>query len=79
MRTTLTLSDEAAEYAATYARARAIRLGEAVSELVMKAKTPQTSPRRKPFKTVNGIPQFPVPNGAKTITSEDVRAALEDE
>jgi hypothetical protein len=78
MRTTLTLSDEAAQFVSHYAQARALRMGEAVSELVMQAKEGLVPKQPTRFKRVNGIPVFDVPKGIKTVTTEDVKALLDD-
>jgi hypothetical protein len=73
MRTTLTLDEDAAELAQTYARARSLRLGKAVSELIRRASAPPPRLRRKGQYWV-----FDSPPDAPRVTSDQVRALLED-
>lgn len=73
MRTTFTLDDDAAELAQTYARARNLRLGKAISELIRRANAPQLRMRQKGRFWV-----FDLPPDAPKITAEQVKAAMED-
>jgi hypothetical protein len=73
MRTTLTLDDDVLRAARSLARARALSLGAAVSEL---ARTGLL--QRRTSAEPAAFPAFDVPADAPTITLEDVRA-LEDE
>ena len=47
MRTTFTLDDDAAELARNYAKARSLRLGKAVSELIRRASAPPMTLKKK--------------------------------
>ena len=81
MRTTLTLDDKAFDFANQYAAARALRLGEAVSELILSANQntaanaaqSPTRPRKQ-----NGVWVFDLPATAPVLRSETVRAYLDD-
>jgi hypothetical protein len=77
MRTTLTLDDKAFDFANQYATARALRLGEAVSELILHANEKIAQPSAKPRK-LNGVWVFDLPDSAPTLTSSEVKAFLED-
>jgi|GEM_PF-1173255 len=77
MRTTLTLSESAAEFAAQYAAARSLRLGQAVSELILSAQNRQTDLRFKPVKR-GGVWVFDLPADTPMVTSAQVKAFLED-
>ena len=72
MRTTIRLSDEAYRVADAVSRQRRITLGEAVSELILRASAPASAGR---VRLRNG---FPVVDFGRTFTSDDVRA-LEDD
>ena len=79
MRTSITLDDEIYELASTYAHARDITLGAAIGELVRRgesASRPATGSDRI-VTAPNGLPVFK--SRGRVITSEMVRAALEDE
>jgi hypothetical protein len=73
MRTTFTLDDDAAELAQRYARARSLRLGKAVSELIRRASAPTVGPNklRKP-----GV--FDLPPDAPRVTAAEVKALLDE-
>lgn len=73
MRTTLTLDDDAFEMAQTYARAHALRLGEAVSVLIRRA-------RREPIGIVqrDGVWVFDLPPDTPKVTASQVRELLDD-
>jgi hypothetical protein len=77
MRTTLTLDEKAFDFANQYAAARAIRLGEAVSELILRANEKVAQPAAKP-KKLNGVWVFDLPDSAPALTSGEVKAFLED-
>jgi hypothetical protein len=47
MRTTFTLDDDAAVLAQNYAKARSLRLGKAVSELIRRASAPPLGLKKK--------------------------------
>ena len=73
MRTTVTLSDEAAELVNQYAASARVSVSRAVSELVVRGG--RTKPR---FKLVNGIAVFDIPGGRR-VTTEDVKRFEADE
>ena len=75
MRTTLTLSEEAAQFATRYANAHALRMGEAVSELILQT---NQAKRAAAFKRIHGIAVFAPTKGVKKVGSADVRALFED-
>lgn len=64
MRTTLTLDHDAAALARTYAEARSLRLGKAVSELIRRASAPPTTLKKKGevwvIPAAPGAPEVPV-------------------
>ncbi len=75
MRTTVNIDDELLEVAKSLASQRDISLGAAISELIRRG-------LRRDF--VTGLseapfPTFEAPPGARAITSETVRQALEEE
>ena len=80
MRTTLNLQDAAFQAASEYAAARAMKLGDAVSELVQRgighAKEPKIA-----VKKVHGIWIFEVPPDATRpkVTAALVKGLMEDE
>ncbi len=73
MRTTLTLDDEAAALAQTYANARSLKLGQAVSELIRRASAPPLPIRQRGQTWV-----FELPEDAPTVTAKQVRDLLDD-
>jgi hypothetical protein len=76
MRTTITLDDEAHEFAAYYARSRGLTLSAAINELIRKVEAgPEPAPdiRIGP----NGLPLLP--KTGRTITSEMVKRLSEDD
>ncbi len=73
MRTTFTLDDDAAELAMTYARARSIRLGQAVSELIRRASAPPVALKKK-----GQVWVIPAPPGAPKLTSRQVKDLLDN-
>ena len=74
MRTTLTLDDDAFATARTYAQARAIKLGQAVSELVKRGAAVEAPALRQ----VVGIWVFDLPEAAPPVTAEQVRRLLDE-
>lgn len=76
MRTTITLSQEAHEFASYYARTRGLTLSAAINELIRKV---EAGPATKPDILIgpNGFPMFP-PTG-RTITAEMVKKLEEEE
>jgi hypothetical protein len=73
MRTTFTLDDDAAAIAQTYAKARSLRLGQAVSELIRRANAPPLKLKQKGELWV-----IQAPEGAPTLTSEQVKNMLDE-
>jgi len=73
MRTTFTLDDDAAELAQTYARARSLRLGQAVSELIRRASTAPVAMRKKGQAWV-----FEIPGDTPVVSAARVRALLDE-
>ena len=80
MRTTLNLQDAAFQAASEYAAARAMKLGDAVSELVQRG-IGQTKEPRIAVKKVHGIWIFEVPPDATrpAVTSALVKELMEDD
>ena len=74
MRTTLSLEDDAREAIQAYAKTSGISLGKAASELVRRGARYQLGIGKR-----NGLPVFDVPDDFPTITSERVRALLDEE
>jgi hypothetical protein len=72
MRTTFTLDDDAAELAQTYAKARSLPLGKAVSELIRRASAPPMTLKKKAQLWV--IPATP---GAPKVSSEQIKAVID--
>ena len=73
MRTTLTLEDDAFATAQAYAAARAIKLGQAVSELIRRS-----SVEKMPFKQTSGVWVFDLPANTPMATQGQVKALLEE-
>lgn len=91
MRTTLTIDDAAFSFFKTYAQARALKIGEAVSEIALKmqetlrassstADNPTLNPahgmKHIPIKGSSGLWVFDVPPGTPKITKEEVAALI---
>jgi hypothetical protein len=72
MRTTFTLDDDAAELARTYAKARSLRLGQAVSELIRRASAPPMTLKKKGQLWV--IPAAP---GAPKVSAQQVKDIID--
>jgi hypothetical protein len=73
MRTTLTLEDDAFTTAQTYAQARALKLGQAVSELIRLAST-----QRMPMTKKNGVWVFELPANTPRVTARQVKDLMDD-
>ena len=73
MRTTITLEDDAFATAQAYAKARAIKLGQAVSELIRRS-----SAERISFIKTGGVWAFDLPVDMPTATHAQVKELLED-
>jgi hypothetical protein len=75
MRTTFTLDDDAAALAQNYARARSLRLGQAVSELIRRASAPPTMKVKKKGE----LWVIQAPPGTPKLSSEQVKKMLDNE
>ena len=73
MRTTVTLEDDAFELAQAYAQSRALKLGQAMSELIRRGGGERLPVRKKGEAWV-----FELPPDAPRVTSRQVRDLLED-
>lgn len=73
MRTTLTLEDDAFATAQAYARARSLKLGQAVSDLIRRG-----SAQSLPFKRSGGVWVFDLPPETPLATSKLVRKLLDE-
>ena len=73
MRTTLTIEDDAFATAQAYAKARAIKLGQAVSELIRRS-----SLEKMTFKHTGGVWVFDLPADTPKATEAQVKELLED-
>ena len=73
MRTTINLEDDAFATAQAYAQARAIKLGQAVSELILRGNAPKVA-----MKQVNGVWVFDLPADAPKISSRKVKQLLDE-
>ncbi len=73
MRTTVTLDDDAFGMAQSYAQARALKLGQAISELVRRG-----SGERLPVRKKAGVWVFDLPADAPKVTARQVEDMLED-
>jgi hypothetical protein len=73
MRTTLNLEDEAFATAQAYAKSRGIKLGQAISELIVRGSSGSV-----PMHELNGVWVFNPPSDTPTISSEQVKLLLEE-
>lgn len=73
MRTTFTLDDDAAALAQTYAKARSLRLGKAVSELIRRASVAPVALKKK-----GQVWVIAAPAGTPKVTSQQVKDMLDD-
>lgn len=74
MRTTLNIEEDAQKAVETFAAANHLSRGEAASELIRRGARYELQ-----IKRVNGIPVIQVPDDFPRITSEQVKALLEEE
>lgn len=73
MRTTINIEDEAFAAANAYARARALKLGQAVSELILRG-----SAEKLPVKQVDGVWVFDLPADTPRVTAKQVQQMLDE-
>ena len=73
MRTTITLEDDAFATAKAYAQARALKLGQAISELIRRGST-----ERVPLRQTDGLWLFDLPADTPTLTSLQVQRMLDE-
>jgi hypothetical protein len=73
MRTTFTLDDGAAALAQNYARARSMRLGKAVSELIRRASAPPAALKKK-----GDVWVIPASPGVPPMSTRQVQALIDD-
>jgi len=73
MRTTVTLEDDAFVLAQSYAQARALKLGQAISELIRRGSGERLSMRK-----VAGAWVFDLPEGTPTATERQVKNLLDE-
>ena len=74
MRTTLNLDDDVLETARMLAAKERKSLGAVISGLLRHA----VEPPPKPLRQRNGIPLFPVSQGARCVTPEIVKALMDE-
>jgi hypothetical protein len=74
MRTTLALDDDAIDAIHSHAQANGASLGKAASELILRGVRYQM-----PIRRVNGFPVLDAPEGIPPVTTEQVRALLDEE
>lgn len=75
MRTTFTLDDDAAALAQRYAKARSLRLGKAVSELIRRASAPSTMKLKKKGE----LWVIQSPPGMPKVSSEQIKQMIDNE
>jgi hypothetical protein len=73
MRTTINLEDVALEAAKAYAEARAIKLGQAISELIVRGSVGSI-----PIRELNGLWVFDLPKNTPKITAAKVKQLLDE-
>jgi hypothetical protein len=73
MRTTLTLEDDAFATAQAYAKSRAMKLGQAVSELIRRSNADKL-----PLVQRDGVWVFDLPDGTPRVSSAQVKDLLEE-
>jgi hypothetical protein len=73
MRTTLTIEDDAFSKAQAYANARALKLGQAVSELIRRG-----TADKLPMKQKNGAWIFELPPGTPRVTAKQVKDMMDE-
>lgn len=73
MRTTINLEDDALALAKAYARARALKLGPAISEIIRRG-----NEVKLPIKNVKGVWVFELPADTPKVTARLVQQLLEE-
>ncbi len=73
MRTTINLEDDAFATAQAYAQARAIKLGQAVSELILRGNAPKVA-----MKQMNGLWVFDLPADTPKVSAQKVKQLLDE-
>lgn len=73
MRTTLTLEDDAFATAQAYAKARALKLGQAVSELIRRSNADKL-----PLQQKDGVWVFDLPPDTPRVTAAQVKDLLDE-
>ena len=73
MRTTIKLEDDAFATAQAYAQARAIKLGQAVSELIVRGNAPKVA-----MKQMNGVWVFDLPADTPKVSAQKVKQLLDE-
>ncbi len=79
MRTTITLEDDAFAIVQTYAKANALRLGQAVSQLVLRAASADTSLGEARLVQKGDFWAIEPPAGTPTLTIEQVNAMRDED
>jgi hypothetical protein len=74
MRTTLIIDDDAFRKAQAYADARALKLGQAISELIRRGTTDKL-----PMKQKNGAWVFELPPGTPNVTASQVKDLIAEQ
>ena len=73
MRTTITLEDDAFAMASAYARARALKLGQAVSELIRRG-----GADKLPLRQVDGVWVVDLPADTPPLSARQVQQMLDE-
>lgn len=73
MRTTITIEDDAFATANAYAKARALKLGQAVSELIRRG-----SAEKLPLRQKDGVWVFDLPADTPRVTARQVQQLLDE-
>lgn len=73
MRTTISIDDTAFAAAQAYAKARALKLGQAVSELILRG-----SMEKLPLKQEKGVWVFDLPPDTPRVTARQVQQMLDE-
>ncbi len=73
MRTTISIDNEAFAAAQAYAKARALKLGQAVSELILRGRA-----EKLPMKQENGVWVFDLPPDTPRVTAKQVQQLLDE-
>lgn len=72
MRTTFTLDDDAAALAKNFAQANALRLGQAVSELIRRASAPPMNLKKK-----GEVWVIPAKPGAPKVSAQQIKDIID--